>query len=103
MRLLAPFKILGGLRDLHSVAQGGGPKLVRLVSVGEPEGLIIPSSEVVLEVEAKDGRTVRMAPELPMPFLWGWGIRIARKLGVPLVSDLKPEHFSFEVGVPGAR
>jgi hypothetical protein len=100
---LSPLSLVSGFRNLHSVASGGGPKLVRLVSVGAPEGLVIQTSEVVLEVEAKDGRTVRMAPQLPMPFLWGWGIRLARKLGVPLISDLKPEHFSAEVPVPGAR
>ena len=102
MRLLNPWRIYRSAQDIRSIIAGGGPRLVRLVSVGEPHGLILPSSEIVLEVEARDGTKVRLEPEVPVPFPWAWGIRIARLLGVPLVSDVKPESFRFQVAIPGA-
>ena len=54
-----------------------------------------------MDVETKDGTKVRIEPEVPMPFLVGWGIRLARKLGVPVISALEPESFSFRVGTSG--
>ena len=103
MRLLNPWRLLANVRKARSVLDGGGPKLVRLVRVGEPRGLILPSSEIILEVEARDGTKVTLQPELPIPFVWGWAIRIARRLGVPLISDVKPESFRFQVPVPGGQ
>ena len=98
MRLLNPFKLWEYGSGLHRVAAGGGPRSVRLVSVSAPEGLIVQASEVVLEVHAKDGSKVRLDPQIPMPFLIGWGIRLARALKVPLISDVKPESFAFRLG-----
>ncbi len=103
MRLLNPWRLHANVRSLRSVLDGGGPSLVRLVRVGEPRGLILPTSEVVLEVEARDGTKVRLEPELPVPFFYAWAIRIARRLGVPLISELEPESFRVQVPVPGAR
>ena len=101
MRLLNPFRLAHNIANLHAVATAGGPKAVHLVRVGEPQGLIVPSSQVVVDVETKDGTKVRIEPEVPMPFLVGWGIRLARKLGVPVISALEPESFSFRVGTSG--
>jgi len=98
VRLLNPFKLFHTVANLHAVAAGGGPKAVHLVRVGEPKGLIVPSSEVVVDVETRAGTKIRIEPELPMPFMVGWGIRIARKLGVPVISGLEPESFAFRVG-----
>ena len=98
MRLMNPFKLWEYGSGLHRVAEGGGPRSVRLVSVGEPQGLIVPSSEVVIEVHAKNGSKVRLDPQIPMPFMIGWGIRLARALKVPLISDVEPESFSFRLG-----
>ena len=102
MRFFNPFKLIQMATNLHAVTAGGGPKAVHIVSVGEPRGLIIPSSEIVLDVETRSGTKVRLDPEVPMPFLVGWGIRLARKLGVPVISSIRPESFRFSVGVPGA-
>lgn len=102
MRLLNPWRLYRSAQDIRSVIAGGGPRLVRLVRVGEPTGLIVPTSEIVLEVEARDGTKVTLEPEVPVPFPWAWAIRIARRLGVPLVSDLEPESFRFQVAIPGA-
>jgi hypothetical protein len=98
MRLLNPFKLARTISSLHAVAAGGGPKSVELVRVGEPEGLIVPSSSVVVDIESRDGTKVRIEPEVPMPFAVGWGIRLARRLGVPVISSLEPESFGFRVG-----
>ena len=98
MRLLNPFRLARNLANLHAIATGGGPRSVHLVRVGEPEGLIVPSSEVIVDVETRDGTKVRVEPEVPMPFMIGWGIRLARKLGVPVISAVKPEDLSFSVG-----
>ena len=101
MRFLSPFKLIHTIANLHAVYTGGGPRSVELVRIGEPEGLIVPSSEVVVEVEARNGTRVRIEPAVPMPFLVGWAIRLARKLGVPLISSLQPESFNFRLGASG--
>jgi len=98
MRFFNPFVIRRYFADLNSIRAGGGPTSVHVVRVGEPAGLIVPSSEVIVEVTAKDGTKVCLDPEIPMPFLLGWGIRLARRLGVPVISDLEPESFSFGLG-----
>jgi hypothetical protein len=97
MRLLNPWRLQANVRKVRSILDGGGPSLIRLVKVGEPRGLILPTSEVVLEVEARDGTKVTLEPELPVPFPYAWAIRIARRLGVPLISDIEPESFRFQV------
>ena len=103
MRLLNPWRLWANVRKARSVLDGGGPALVRVLSVGEPRGLIVPTSEIVVEVEARDGTKVRLEPEVPVPFIWAWAIRLARRLRVPLISDVEPESFRFHVPVPGAR
>ena len=101
MVILNPFELYRHASGLRKVAANGGPTAVKLVKVGEPRGMIIQRSELVLEVETKDGPTVKLDPDIPMPFLVGWGIRLARTLHVPLISHVEPEDFSFRVPVPG--
>ena len=80
---------------------GGGPRRLRLIRVGRPEGLFLPSSETTVEVETVSGKVVRLTPELPVPFFYAWAYRLARRLGLPLASTLDPEDLSVEVPVPG--
>jgi hypothetical protein len=87
-------------RAVSDINDAGGPRRVRLRRVGRPEGLILPSSEATLEVETASGKVVRLQPELPVPFLYAWGYRLARRLGLPLASTLDPEDVSLEVPVP---
>jgi hypothetical protein len=103
VRLLNPWRVQANIRKARAIVEGGGPSLVRLLSVGEPRGLVLPTSEIVLEVQARDGTRVRLEPELPVPFPWAWAIRISRRLGVPLISDIEPESFRFQIPVPGLR
>ena len=100
LRYLNPFFIRDAVRQIRRVMGGGGPKLVRLVSVGHPEGVLIPTATVTIEVETKTGRKERFEPALPVPWPYAWSYRIARRLGVPLVRSVDPEKLSFEVAVP---
>jgi hypothetical protein len=70
--------------------------------VGEPEGWFIPASAVRIEVEARNGTKVEMSPHLPVPFSFAWAYRVARRTGVPVVSDIDPDRIRFGVKVPGA-
>jgi hypothetical protein len=88
-------------RAIGKINEGGGPRRLRLVRVGHPQGLILPSSEVTVEVETVSGEVVRLRPELPVPFFYAWAYRLARRLGLPPASALDPEDLSVEVTVPG--
>jgi hypothetical protein len=101
LRYLNPFRIRAAVRDIKRVHSGGGPARVRLARVGEPEGLIIPTSEIVLEVQARDGTVSRFAPSLPVPWPYAWAWRVARLLGVPLVRSFDPDSVRLDIGVPG--
>jgi hypothetical protein len=87
-------------RAIGKINDGGGPRRLRLVRVGRPEGLFLPSSEVTVEVETVSGEIIRLRPQLPVPFSYAWGYRLARRLGAPLASTLDPEDLGVEVPVP---
>ena len=97
---LNPIKLAHAARDARSALSGGGPKAVRVTGVGRPEGLILPSATVSLEVVRRDGTVARFAPEIPVPWPYAWTYRLARLLGVPVVSDLDPERVRFGFGLP---
>jgi hypothetical protein len=88
-------------RAIGKINDGGGPRRLRLVRVGHPRGLFLPSAEATVEVETVSGKVVRLTPELPVPFFYAWTYRLARRLGLPLASTLDPEDLSVEVAVPG--
>lgn len=100
-RLPSPSQLIDGIRDLRRVSSGGGPERVRLIEVGRPEGTFFTTAEVKVEIEARDGKTVCISPEFPVPLLYAWGYRVARKLGVPVAATVEPRDLSFEFGVPG--
>jgi hypothetical protein len=68
---------------------------------GEPHGIVIPTAEIELQVQARDGTVTTYTPALPVPWPYAWAWRLARKLNVPLVRSLDPEGIRFTVGVPG--
>jgi hypothetical protein len=88
-------------RAIGKIKDGGGPRHLRLVRVEHPQGLFLPSTEATIEVETVSGKVVRLRPELPVPFFYAWGYRLARRLGLPLASTIDPEDLSVEVPVPG--
>jgi hypothetical protein len=100
-RLLRPKYIREALRQLGIVRKHGGPKRVHVQHVGRPHGLILNVSELVLEVEAKDGSRHKIETAVPLPFFYAWAYKLARLLHVPLVSSLDPERLRFSVPVPG--
>ena len=102
LRYLNPFRIRDAARDIRRVIGGGGPKLVRLVSIGQPRGWLIPTSTVTIEVEAKDWHSELFEPRVPVPFPYAWTYRVARRLGVPVIRSIEPEKLGFQVRVPGA-
>lgn len=102
--MLATLRKLGirdSLRAAREIIRGGGPVAARLVSVGHPEGTLFTTTEVVLEVERRDGGTTKLAPNLPVPAPYAWAYRIARAFQLPLVSTLEPTDVGFSVRVPG--
>ena len=101
LRYLNPFRIRDAVRRIREVSGGGGPAAVRLAGVSHPRGWILPSTRVTLEVVARDGSVTRFAPELPVPFPYAWGYRIARRLHVPFVSTLDPEGLEAKLPIPG--
>lgn len=99
--LFHPIRTLKAIGRTKEIAAGGGPKKVRVVRIGRPDGWVLPVIEAKLEIEARDGTIVRLAPVLPIPFALAWGERIARRLKVPLIRSYDPDRASFEVPVPG--
>lgn len=100
MGLLGAIDVSRHFNDVRRIANGGGPRAVSLLRIGEPRGLILQRSEVLVEVEARNGAKVRLDPDVPLPFMLGWAVRLARLLNAPLVSAVDPESFSFSVRLP---
>ncbi len=101
LRLLNPLRIRDAVRGIRETSGGGGPKAIRLAGISHPEGWIVPTARVCLEVVSRDGRLTRFEPNVPIPFPYAWAYRIARRLRVPLVSSIDPERFEAEVPIPG--
>jgi hypothetical protein len=101
LKLLNPCRIRNAIRQIREATGDGGPKAIRLAGVSRPEGLIVPTARVTLELVGRDGRITRFEPDLPVPFPYAWAYRIARLLHVPLVSSLNPERLNVEIPVPG--
>src|SRR5215204_6168631 len=100
MWLPRPSWLRDAARAIRKFDDGGGPRRLRLVRVGRPEGWFLPSSKTTVEVETASGEVLRFSPEFPIPFFYTWGYRVAHHLGLPLASTIDPEDLSFEVSVP---
>jgi hypothetical protein len=98
---LNPLRLAAAVGTVSVIARGGGPKRVKLLGVGQPEGLIIPTATVALEIKSRDGTVSRVEPRVPLPFLFTWAYRAGRRLGLPLVSKLEPEKLRFQLSLPG--
>ena len=101
LSLLNPFRIRDVVRRIRDAAGGGGPKVIRLAGISDPDGWLATTSRVKLEVVGRDGRVTKFEPRVPVPFPYTWAYRIARRLGVPLVSDVDPERLRLGIPVPG--
>jgi hypothetical protein len=101
LRYLNPIRLARAVCDVRRTTAGGGPRFVRLLGLSEPRGILIPAARATIEVEARDGRTERFRPIIPVPFPYAWAYRVAKALGVPVVRSLDPDRIRFEVPVPG--
>ena len=101
LRYLNPFRIRDAARQIKSLRGGGGPARIRVARVGEPQGIVVPTAEVEIEVQARDGTVTTFKPALPVPWPYAWSWRLARALNVPLVRSLDPEGIRFTLGIPG--
>jgi len=100
---LNPLHLRDGIRGIRRIVRGGGPRLVRLAGIGDPEGLFLQAVPFLLEIEARDGTKVELDPRLPLPFVAGWAYRLAHRLQVPLVRDVGGVNFEAKVPFAGAR
>jgi hypothetical protein len=67
-RLLNPFWLRSAVRQIRRVDSRGGPPGLRLVFVGEPRGVLIPTADVVFDVIAADGSINRFETGVPVPW-----------------------------------
>ncbi len=74
---------------------------MKLVRVEHPRGLFLTSSTAIVHVDTRSGKPVEFETALPVPFVYAWAYRLARKLRVPFISDIDPEDISVAVPVPG--
>jgi hypothetical protein len=99
-RLFNLRRIQDNLRQLRRVRAEGGPRRVRLERLERPAGWIFPTSEATVAIETNSGAEVRLTPELPVPWPYAWGYRLARRLGLPIAATLDPEDVSVSLPVP---
>lgn len=88
---LNPCRIRSAVSRARSVAEGGGPSLVRLARIREPHGLLLPTAEIDVDIEKKDGSVESFTAQIPVPWPAAWSYRLTRALNVPVVSALQPE------------
>ncbi len=78
------FGVIGkfGIRDSARAAcqavRGGGPVGLRLIDIHPPEGLIVPTVTVDLEVPIRNGGAARLSPGFPLPPPLSWTWRVAK-------------------------
>jgi hypothetical protein len=72
--VLGRLGIRNSLRAGRDVVRGGGPAGIRLVDVHAPEGILVPTVTVDLEVPLRDGGSTTLSPgfPLPPPAAWAW-------------------------------
>jgi hypothetical protein len=89
--------------DVKRLVSGGGPRRLRVRGLGQPTGLILASSQLKFEIEARNGTKTRWEPEIPVPFPFAWAYRVSRWFRVPVISSHDPENLTFSVTLPGGR
>ncbi|MEJ7876814.1 MAG: hypothetical protein WKF62_09140 [Solirubrobacterales bacterium] len=79
--MLGPLGRLGirnSLRAGRDVIRGGGPAGIRLLSVDSPEGMVVPTVTVNIEIPLRDGGTTQLSPGIPLPGPAAWAYRIGK-------------------------
>jgi len=64
------------MRAACKAVRGGGPVGLRLIDVHPPEGLIVPTVTVDLELPLRSGAAAELSPgfPLPPPLAWSWRV-----------------------------
>ncbi len=65
-------------RAAWQAVRGGGPVGLRLVDVHPPEGLIVPTVTVDLEVPLRTGEAAELSPGFPLPPFVAWSYRVGK-------------------------
>jgi hypothetical protein len=95
-----PGQIRDTLRGLRRIRREGGPAEVRLEKLERPRGWLFPTSEATLGIRTRSGGRVELTPELPVPWPYAWGYRLARQANVPIAASLEPDDIRLSVPVP---
>jgi hypothetical protein len=104
-RWLNPRRIIDNVRRVRDIKRGGGPRKIHVRRVSPPKGIVAPTSEVLLDVENRDGTMTPVETILPVPWPVKWTWQIGRALHIPVLRSLDPallENRAVPVpGVPG--
>lgn len=78
--LISRLGIRSSLRAARDTIRGGGPAGIRIAEVHPPEGFIVPTVTVDIEIPTRNGRVAELSPGFPLLSPLAWGYR-AGKLG----------------------
>lgn len=76
--LIGRLGIRSSMRAACQAVRGGGPVGLRLRDVHPPEGLIVPTVTVDLEVPLRSGRPAELSPGFPLPPFLAWSWRVGK-------------------------
>lgn len=80
---LVVHRVLGMVRRIVGDARAfmsGDVQRARLVRIDDPKGIFFTASAAVLELEGEDGGVHRFERDIPIPFFYAWGYRVAARL-----------------------
>jgi hypothetical protein len=76
LRYLNPKSVHDNFQAAWRIAREGGPRAVYVTDVRGPEGWIVPSATLELEVVSRrNGRRARFCPQVPVP----WPVALAAR------------------------
>ena len=66
--------IRSSMRAACETVRGGGPVGVRIADVHPPEGFLVPTVTVDIEIPLSNGRVADLSPGFPLlaPLAWPW-------------------------------
>ena len=76
--LIKRLGIRDSLRAGRDVIRGGGPAGIRIVDSHSPEGLIVLTVQVDLEIPLRDGGKTTLSPGIPLAPMFAWPWRVGK-------------------------
>lgn len=76
-------------REIAGAAQSfvtGNVQHARIAEVGEPEGFLTPTTNLVLELQGEDGAIHRFDRDVPVPFPVALSYRLGKRFKLPIVG-----------------